>query len=133
MDEQTVLTELRTRLKAARDKTKEVYNEEWHKAMDLPTLAQYTARIEEISEPYNLIDRAYRKVQKPSMSDIPKYGCHMTFPAFKATCINGGFIDYDGSGNYATVDKQSNISIFPSDIMSNSFREDFTHVCWYNR
>jgi hypothetical protein len=50
-------------------------------------------------------------------------------------CIGnyGGFIDYDGIGNYATNTQMSNIEIYPSDIKSGTYRKDFTHIVWFNR
>ena len=49
-------------------------------------------------------------------------------------CVNsGGFIDYDGSGNYATATQMSNITITPSRVKAGMIRKDFTHVVWFNR
>lgn len=45
----------------------------------------------------------------------------------------GGFIDYDGYGNYVRDGKISNIEIYPSDVKHNSVRKDFDTIIWYNR
>ena len=67
--------------------------------------------------------------------DIPEYGDLMTLEHFKDCCDAGGFIDYDGSGNYALKDKMSNKSVSPSDIKKGRYRdkEEFTHIVWFNR
>lgn len=52
---------------------------------------------------------------------------------FIECCKDGGFIDYDGFGVYAFEDKKSDIKIYPSDVMNDKIRKDFTHVVWYNR
>lgn len=46
---------------------------------------------------------------------------------------SGGFIDYDGSGNYARDGKMSNISIYPSDVNRKAIRRDFDTVVWFNK
>ncbi len=84
----------------------------------------------------NLVDKwsmEYRLVKTPEMSDLPDYGTLMTLEDFKECCMDGSFIDYDGSGNYATETQQSNIDIHPSDVLAGKIRTDFTHVMWFNR
>ena len=60
-----------------------------------------------------------------------------TIENFIGTCKFGGFVDSDGSGDYAKeIDgkmMRSNIDIYPSDIKHKSIRKDFTHVIWYNK
>jgi hypothetical protein len=85
----------------------------------------------------NVVDnlsQQYRLVQTPEMSEIPEYGDHMTLEQFVDAAKEGWFIDYDGSGNYATDKQESNISIYASDVTSGrGIRKDFTHVVWYNK
>ena len=48
--------------------------------------------------------------------------------------VNGGaFIDDDGYGYYATDNGKSDITVYPSDIKENIYRNDFTHIIWFNR
>ena len=82
---------------------------------------------------YNKAYDEYRLLQTPEMEPIPDYGDHMTMGKFVRYCKDGGFIDYDGSGNYATATEMSDISVSPSDIMSGVYRKDFTHVVWFNK
>ena len=54
---------------------------------------------------------------------------------FKSNVLCGGFIDYDGFGRYASINKESDKIICPSHFKNNVVLEDeeFTHVMWYNR
>lgn len=75
------------------------------------------------------------KLKVVEWEDIPEYGDHMTMEDFKGYCDGGGFIDYDGSGNYASETHMSNISISPSDFKINNIHKnkDFTHIVWFNK
>lgn len=68
-----------------------------------------------------------------TLSPLPDFGDHMTLKKFVDYCLAGGFVDSDGFGNYATKDKESDIVINPSDVISGMYRKDFTHVVWYNK
>lgn len=67
--------------------------------------------------------------------DIPPYGDLFTKEEFRSFCEEGGFLDSDGFGNYASKDKISNIEICPSDFKLGTFHEDpeFTHIVWFNK
>lgn len=67
--------------------------------------------------------------------NIPDYGDQMTMKHFKENCDAGGFIDYDGSGSYASKTKMSNIGIVPSDFKRGTIHKnkEFTHIIWFNR
>jgi len=64
--------------------------------------------------------------------EIPDYGDLMTLKDFKELCKCGGFIDYDGIGNYAFENKMSNFSTYPSKFLLNPDNR-FTHIVWFNR
>ena len=57
----------------------------------------------------------------------------MTIQEFVDSCGCGCFIDDDGFGVYAMIDKKSNIVIVPSDIENGRILKEFTHVVWYNK
>ena len=59
----------------------------------------------------------------------------MTIQEFIDTVKYGGFIDYDGYGNYANADMKSNAMVYPSDVEKGLMEKDerFTHIVWYNR
>ena len=59
--------------------------------------------------------------------------CLMTINEFKSNCRYGAFMDSDGVGYYATDKEVSNIEASPSAFVKGIIREDFTHVCWYNK
>ena len=72
----------------------------------------------------------YKKIR---FEAIPEYGDHMTLQEWKEACDCGGFIDYDGHGDFATVDKCSNFQISPSERNLVKIPEWATHVVWYNK
>lgn len=88
--------------------------------------------IEEV-EQWSKLSRELRMLRAPEMRPIPSYGNLMTMEEFKEDVDGGGFIDYDGSGNYSDGKEMTNITINPSDIQSNEYRKDFTHVVWFNK
>lgn len=94
---------------------------------------QYVAASKPLRDAYNKAYDEYRLLQTPEMEPIPSYGDHMTMEHFVNCCQVGGFIDYDGSGQYATATEMSDIIVEPSDIKSGVYRKDFTHVVWFNR
>ena len=59
--------------------------------------------------------------------------CLMTINEFKSNCRYGAFMDTDGFGYYATDKEVSNIEASPNAFRYGIIREDFTHVCWYNK
>jgi hypothetical protein len=94
---------------------------------------KYLKTVEPHTKAYDKALNEYRMIVTPEMESIPDYGDHMTMETFVNCCKDGGFINYDGSGNYATATEMSDISVSPSDIMSGVYRKDFTHVVWFNR
>lgn len=79
------------------------------------------------------LSRQYRMVKIPTYKDCPKYGDEMSLKNFIENCEDGGFIDYDGSGNYMKNGKMSDISIYPSDVKFGLIRKDFDTMIWFNR
>lgn len=115
------------------EKAKEEYNNAFN---NLPPDLDFNGYNEAMSPYEERLDSARRKYalkKEPEYKDIPEYGDHMKMEDFVECCKSGGFIDYDGGGNYATEDKSTNISIYPSDVMSGDYRKDFSHVIWFNR
>lgn len=86
------------------------------------------------SKKIGVASRNYRKIQTPKIvGDIPEYGDVMSLDEFISCCESGGFIDYDGYGHYIKDGKETDIYIYPSDIIHGVFRDDFTQIVWYNR
>lgn len=57
----------------------------------------------------------------------------LTLDDFKKMCKDGDITDDDGYGKYASEKAVSNIEIYPSDILANKVRTDFSHIAWYNK
>lgn len=64
---------------------------------------------------------------------IPGYGDLISMQEFEDACNCGCFIDYDGSGYYATANQESNLPIKPSHVKSGIHLTKFSYVVWYNR
>lgn len=80
------------------------------------------------------LDRKIRLIKEPNFSDLSSHnGDVMSLNEFIECVKSGGFIDYDGSGNYVRGDQMSDISIYPSDFKNNSIRTDFDTIIWFNR
>lgn len=64
----------------------------------------------------------------------PTYGDLMTFNEFRDQCLAHNFIDYDGTGHWATAEAMSDEHIIPSQICDGATPpEGMTHVMWFNR
>jgi hypothetical protein len=79
------------------------------------------------------LNREKRMLMTPVFSELSTYGDVMTLKEWLECVACGGFIDYDGSGNYVRDGKESNISIYPSDVRHDSIRDDFDTIIWFNR
>lgn len=65
--------------------------------------------------------------------NIPDYGDHMTMKEWLECVDCGGFIDYDGGGNYATDTQMTNLEVYPSDVAKGNVDKSWTHIVWFNR
>lgn len=68
------------------------------------------------------------------LDDLDKE-CLMTLDKFKALCDKDCrcITDYDGHGYYVKSDKVYNLYASPKMIRNGFVRNEFTHVCWYNK
>ena len=82
---------------------------------------------------YSKLKRELRYIMNYDLSELPDYGDVMTLEHFIENVKDGGFIDYDGFGNYVKDGKMSNIEIYPSDVKHNMIRKDFDTIIWFNR
>ena len=82
---------------------------------------------------HSVLRREKRMLMTPTYSCIPEYGDVMSLKDFIECVKDGGFIDYDGSGNYVDGDRMTNIEITPSDIRYDSIRDDFDTIIWFNK
>lgn len=93
---------------------------------------------DEIKELYKQLNQLVFEAKKKTeveWEDIPDYGDHMTLTEWKSCVKSGGFIDYDGFGNYASNNQMSNITLSPSDYHNKRMvrNSNFTHIVWFNK
>lgn len=79
------------------------------------------------------LSREKRMMMPYTLDEIPEYADVMSLEDFIECVKSGGFIDYDGEGNYVLDGKETNISIFPSDVKHDAIRWEFDSVAWYNK
>jgi len=79
------------------------------------------------------LDRERRMIMPYKLSELPNYGDVMSLNDFIKCVKCGGFIDYDGFGNYVKDGKETDIVIQPSDVKYKAIRKDFDTIIWYNR
>ena len=58
---------------------------------------------------------------------------HIKIEVFKKWCESCFTTSYDGSGYYATETEVSDLSALTYAFHDGYIRDDFTHVCWYNK
>ena len=96
----------------------------------------YEAAHDKAYREYSKIMREIKLIEPIVYEDTPSYGDLMTIDSFEQCCKDGGFIDYDGYGNYATAFKMSNKTIRPSQVVNGTKlfnNPEFTHVVWFNK
>lgn len=109
------------------------YWERWGEAPPGMGFGEYENWIRGVGDEMERLSRQVRLIEEPTFSEIPDYGDVMSLKEFIDCVESGGFIDYDGSGNYVRDGKMSNISIYPSDVENSSVRKDFDTIIWFNR
>ena len=101
---------------------------------DFPNVwKKYTEQLKPFNQKHNILDRELRYITDYDLGELPTYGDVMALSEFIECVKCGGFIDYDGSGNYVKDGKMSNITIYPSDVKHNMVRKDFDTIIWFNR
>jgi hypothetical protein len=79
------------------------------------------------------LERTIRMNKPYTLSKISDFGDRMSLEHFIDNVKCGGFIDYDGFGLYVKDGQETDIHIYPSDIMNNTIRNEFTEIIWFNR
>lgn len=122
-----------TRLLKILQEAREEIDDQLTIAYKLPTLEQFQNHMEIYYDKVERASRNYRMIAEPKYEDIPTYGDRMSLDSFIKNVKTGGFIDYDGSGNYIKDGKMSDITIYPSDVENHAIRKDFSEIIWFNR
>ena len=86
-------------------------------------------RVSELSRQYRLV-KPYKLSRHPIKKDD---GDLMSLREFISCCKSGGFIDYDGYGRYVKDNKETDITIYPSDVDHKSIRKEFKEIILFNR
>ena len=71
-----------------------------------------------------------------SLGPIPDYGDLFTIEEFMEMARGLGFIDWDGTGYFATKDGLSDIVARPSTLLQGfpmKHTGEFTHIMWFNK
>lgn len=108
-------------------------SEVWNRMEDYPTYSLFEKALEPYTSQIDAYDRELRMLMPVEYDDLPDYGTVMSLKEFIENVKSGGFIDYDGYGSYVKDGKESNITIYPSDIAYGVIREGFDTIIWYNR
>lgn len=92
----------------------------------------------EYMKPYATEAKKYRvmmiSIQPYTLSPLDDIGDYMTLEQFRENCEYGEFIDYDGFGYLCIGEQQTNIEIYPSDVIkANADVSKFDGVMWYNK
>lgn len=97
------------------------------------TFDEYMDKRNPYNKKINAYDRERRLLMTPEFKELSDYGDVMPLKSFIDAVRSGGFIDYDGYGNYVRDGKESNITIYPSDVDHKSIRPDFDTIVWFNK
>ena len=95
---------------------------------------EFSIKAKPVKEKLYFISKYLRLKKTPSVEYGKEWkGDLYELETFISRVRNGGFIDDDGWGYYATETTKSDIEVYPSDIKEGLYRNDFTHVIWINR
>lgn len=105
--------------------------------MSEPTIEDYKARLARV---FDLMGGVRKVEMDANQPELPNIGDLIPVDEWVKMCESGGFIDYDGHGNFAMqrgdlVWLASHAKIYPSDITRLKLaKPDWaTHVLWFNR
>ena len=98
------------------------------------TFAEFQKRAKKEKEGLYFIDKYKRLLQDPIVEYGKEWkGDTYTMDEFKEMAKQKMLVDSDGYGYYAAGSAKSDVEIYPSDVLENIIREDFSHVIWFNR
>ena len=88
---------------------------------------QIALKMNAIRQEISLMKEPVLRYKKDDEITFKRY----TLEEFTEMCRSGELTDNDGVGEYASEKAISDIEIYPSDILENKVRKDFTHIAWY--
>jgi len=78
------------------------------------------------------LSKEMRLLQEPTIQMKKKWkGELIELSKFSSLAKDGELTDEEGYGVYATPNAVSDIKIYPSDVLAEKIRTDFTHVMWF--
>lgn len=125
----TKLKELEKQLEIA----EEEHSKKLNNLPDNLSFQQFEAALEATSNKVAYFGRQIRFLKEPEFKELSKGADRMSLIDFIEDVKDGYLIDYDGFGHYVKDNKDSGITIIPSDVEKNSIRKDFTEIVWFNR
>ena len=120
-------------IEADLEKANEAYYKKFNEPNDRKSWDDFLRYAKKEIEDMDRLSREKRMMMPYELDDIPDFADVMPLKEFIACVEGGGFIDYDGSGNYVLNGKETNITIYPSDVEHGAIRWEFDSVAWYNR
>jgi hypothetical protein len=112
---------------------KKLYNEILQNVDKYNSLEKYQLALAPYQKKLDELSRELRMIMPYELSELPNYGDVMALNDFIETVKSGGFIDYDGFGSYVKDGKETNITIYPSDVKYNAIRKEFDTIIWFNK
>ena len=122
------------KVKERYEKARKIHSEKWQISLDKPSWEECKAYLEPYARELAIASREYRLIKEPIMEKIDdEIGDRMSIRDFSDCCKSGGFIDYDGFGRYVRGNEESDIEIYPSDVIKGKVRKDFDEIIWFNK
>jgi len=120
-------------IEADYEKAKEAYDKKFREPNDGRSWDDFLRYAKKEIDDLDRLSREKRMMMPYELDDIPDFADVMPLKEFIECVDNGLFIDYDGSGNYVLNGKETNITIYPSDVVHGAIRWEFDSVAWYNK
>lgn len=131
IDTEKELAKLLKEFKQLDDEYNRIYTESAKKGLPYEEMEELTR---EITNEMYFKSKKIRLYKEPELTYGKQWnGKIFELEKFKDMAMSGEITDNDGYGEYATLTAKSDISIYPSDILENIYRTDFTHVIWFNK
>lgn len=136
--EEDIIVEDYSKLQKEYNEAVEAYNLIWNDCAyrGLP-YSEMLIETENVRNRITDLNERMRLIQEPRITYKKRgekiNGDKFTLQEFIDMCRSGIFTNNDGFGYYASSKGISDIEIYPSDIMHGRYRQDFTHVIWYNK
>ena len=92
----------------------------------------FMQKTHDMKEKMFFIDKYIRLKETPTVEFGKKWdGILIEIEKFKSWCDENNIKDNTGNGYYATLTSKSNIAALPTDFEFGIYRNDFTHIIWF--